>query len=240
MHFFIIPGNPPALYFYKLWAEEIQREYSECSICISSYPSLPSYDDSSKYLNNVAAIHGQELLAFHKSVKEKVIIIGHSLGAYMALSLLKGYDTIIENCLLLYPFLQRPGLKGRVILKSMRHFHKIPFAEKLLLNCRSILERFFQDLKYVTDEEFRVSLTLAYHEHKVIGDCKGTLQIPERLHEKLHMIYCDRDTWCPAYTVNEMKKWISCEKIAATHGFVTSKEERAIVLKALMRSACRS
>lgn len=235
MHLFIIPGNPPALYFYKLWAGEIQREHAECSICISPYPHLPISNDSYRYLSDTAAIHSKELLTFYKAVKKKVIIIGHSVGAWMALQLLEEHNTIIENCFLLYPFLQRPSLKGRTILKSIRHLYQIPFVEDLLLNCRGILEKFFGDLKYVTDEELRTSLVLAYHEHKVISHCKETLQIPEKLRKKLHMIYCDQDTWCPSYTVNEMKKWISCEKTPTTHSFITSAQERAIVLKALLR-----
>lgn len=234
MHLFIIPGNPPALYFYELWAEEIRREYSECSVYISSYPLLPISSDSSRYLRDTAEIHGQELLAFHKAVNKKVMIIGHSLGAWMALHLLEEHNTIVQNCLLLYPFLQRPSLKGRAILKSMRHLYQIPFIEDLLLGGRGILERFFEDLRYVTDDELRTSLALGYHEHKVIGRYKGPLQIPEHLCKKLHMIYCDQDTWCPSHTVNEMKKLISCEKLNATHGFITSTQERAIVLKALL------
>lgn len=237
MHLFIIPGNPPALYFYKLWAEEIKREYPGCSIYISPYPNLPISKDS-KYLNDTAEIHGRELLAFHKTVKKKVIIIGHSLGAWMALHLLEEHNMIIEKCLLLYPFLQRPTLKGRLILKSIRHLYQIPFTEDVLLSCRSILEKFFKDLKYVTDEELRTSLALAYHEYKVIGRYQGTLQIPQQLRGKLHMIYCDQDTWCPLHTVNEMKKWISCEKIATTHGFITSAHERTIVLKTLSPKNC--
>ncbi|MBS0653876.1 MAG: hypothetical protein JSR39_10190, partial [Verrucomicrobia bacterium] len=153
MHLFIIPGNPPALYFYELWAEEIQREHGKCSVYISPYPQLPNSDDSSRYLSDTALIHGQQLLNFHQVAKKKVVIIGHSLGAWMALELLKEHDEIIENCFLLYPFLLRPSLKGRAILKSMRHLYRVPFIEDLLLGSRGILERFFEDLRYVTDEE---------------------------------------------------------------------------------------
>lgn len=235
MHLFIIPGNPPALYFYELWAEEIQREHSECSVCISPYPQLPISDDSSKYLSDTAIIHGQQLLAFHKAVKKKVVVIGHSLGAWMALQLLKEHNEIIENCFFLYPFLLRPSLKGRAILRSVRHLYRVPFIKDFLLSCRGILERFSKDLRFVTDEELCTSLALAYHEHKIIGLYQGTLQIPEQVRDKLHMIYCDQDTWCPPHTVNEMKKWISCEKTETTHGFITSAQERAVVFGTLLR-----
>jgi pimeloyl-ACP methyl ester carboxylesterase len=233
LQLFIIPGNPPALYFYKLWAEELQLEYPGCSVCISPYPKLPICNDSSQYFNDTIAAHGRELLAFQRAVKKKVVIIGHSLGAWMALRLIEEHDMIIENCLLLYPFLQRPSFKGRAILKSMHYLYNIPFIENLLLTGRPILEKVFKDLRHVTDEELRTSLTLAYHEHKMIGCSKEDLQISEQLREKLHMIYCDQDTWCPLHTVNKMKKWISCEKTNTTHGFITSTQERAIVLKSL-------
>jgi hypothetical protein len=96
-----------------------------------------------------------------------------------------------------------------------------------------MLEKLFKDLKHVTDEELRASLALAYHEHQMISRCRDALEIPESLREKLRMIYCDRDTWCPAHTVNEMKQWIACKKMDTTHGFITSQQERAAVLKAL-------
>jgi surfactin synthase thioesterase subunit len=234
LHLFIIPGNPPALYFYKLWAEEIQREYAGCSVCISPYQHTPVGVDSFTYLDNAVQIHGQELAAFHKAQRKKIVIVGHSLGAWMALRLLERHSSIIESCILLYPFLRRPSIKGRAILKSIRHLYRIPLIEDLLLRCRGILERLFEDLKYVTDEELRTSLALAYHEYEVIGRYKKTLQIPEQLREKLYMIYCDQDTWCSSRTINEMKKWISSEKTKATHGFIVSAQERATVLDALL------
>lgn len=234
MRLFIIPGNPPAVYFYKLWAEEIRREYAECSIHISPYPQLPTSNNSFRYLKETASMHGRELLAFHKATGEKVMIIGHSLGAWMALHLLEEYSEIIESCLLLHPFLRRPSFKGRAILKSMRYLYRVPFMEDLLLSCRSILERLSEDLRYVSDEELRTSLTLAYHEYEVISRYKGTLQILEQWRKKLYMIYCDQDKWCPSHTVNEIKKWIPSEKTDATHGFITSAQERATVLKSFL------
>jgi pimeloyl-ACP methyl ester carboxylesterase len=167
-----------------------------------------------------------------------VVVIGHSVGAWMALRLLEEEDGIIENCFLLYPFLRQPSLKGRAVLKFMRLIYQIPFVESLLFGCRNILERFFEDLKYVTDEELRSSLALAYHEYNVIGRTKKAPEIPQQLRKKLHMIYCDQDTWCPSQTVDEVKKWISREKLDTTHGFITSQEERIIVLKALLRRTC--
>lgn len=235
MHLFIIPGNPPAVHFYKIWAEEIQRAYSGSSVCVSPYLQLPSNSDSLAYLKDTAASHGKELLAFHNAVKSKVIVIGHSLGAWMALRLLEEYDAIIENCLFLYPFLRRPNFKARTILRFMRYLYKIPFSKNLLIGGRGILEKFSSDLQLVSDEELRTSLTLAYHEYKVIGQKKEALQIPEHLREKLHMIYCDEDRWCPKESIHEIKKWISSEKLDATHGFITSEQERKIVLQALKK-----
>lgn len=234
MQIFIIPGNPPALHFYKLWAEEIQREYSECSVHISPYQRLPRNNNSFEYLRDIAAIHGKELLAFHKTSKDKIVVIGHSLGAWMALHILEEYTSIIEDCLLLFPFLRKPSLKGRVILKSMQLLHKTPLVENMLLGSRSILEKFFRDLKFVTDEELGISLILASHEHKVIGNCNKSLQIPDQVQDKLHMLYCDQDIWCPSHIINKMKDLISCEKADTTHGFITSAQERATVLKALL------
>lgn len=235
MNLFIIPGNPPARYFYERWTDEIRCEVGQCSVYISPYPTLHKCDDSFKYMSDTAAAHAQEFLAFHRSVQGNVILVGHSLGAWMALQLLKEHDPIIEKCFLLYPFLRRPTLRGRFILKLTRHLYRIG---KLVLRYRGILERFFKDLKHVTDEELRASLAIIRHEHKVIGLHEGPVQIPEALREKLHMLYCEGDTWCPSHTINELKQWILSEKTDATHGFITSAAERAIVLSRILRMRC--
>ncbi|MBS0625166.1 MAG: alpha/beta fold hydrolase [Verrucomicrobia bacterium] len=235
MHLFIIPGNPPAVHFYRLWAEEICRKRKECTVHISPYPRLPANEDSSRYLNDMAEIHAKELLAFHRAAKEKVFVIGHSLGGWMALRLLEKHPDAIEKCLLLYPFLKRPSFKGRAILQLGRALYKVPFFQEALLSCRSFLERFVSDLTYVTDNELLASFSLVYHEQKIIGRHKETLHIPEPMREKLHMIYCDQDAWCPPETVDEMKQWISSEKLPTMHGFITSAKERAIVLEALLQ-----
>lgn len=234
MHLFIIPGNPPALYFYQLWAEEIQREYPGCFVHISPYQLLAHSDSSLEYLQGTAALHEQELLAFQKEAKGKVTLIGHSVGAWMAFRLLEAQSAIVENCLLLYPFLQKPTFKGRVMLKSMRFLYRTSLAEIFLLGGRKLWEKFIKDMKFVTDQELRIGFALSYHEDPVIGR-KRTLHIPKELREKLSMIYCEGDKWCPLRAIQAMKEFIPCEKIGASHGFITSKEERHIVLRALRK-----
>ncbi len=233
LNLFIIPGNPPALYFYELWAKEIKQEHPGCAVCLSPYPRLPLSGDASKYLNDVADMHGEKLGIFQRAVGQNVTIIGHSLGGWMALRLLEKHNAIIENCLLLYPFLRRPSLKGRTILRLLYHFRQISSMENRLLKKRGVLEKVFKDLKHVTDQELRASLILAHQEHQTISRYKGPINIEKSLRGKLHVIYCDRDTWCPSRTVNEIKQSISCEKTNTTHGFITSAEERKVVLKAL-------
>jgi pimeloyl-ACP methyl ester carboxylesterase len=235
MHFYIIPGNPPAIYFYKLWAEEIKKEFPESFITISSYPHLPVSHDSFEYLNKTREIHAEALLAFSQKVQGKVIVIGHSLGGWMAFNLLKKHSEIIENCFLLYPFLLRPALKGRTVLSLMHYIHKVPLLEKILLSSRGLLEKLIDPLKYVTDGELRISIALSCHEHRVIGHNKSFLEIPEASNKKLHLLYCDKDTWCPNSTIQEMKKTVSCQKTDTSHDFITYPEERILVLEALKR-----
>lgn len=146
----------------------------------------------------------------------------------MALKLLETHNDLIERCLLLYPFLKRPTLKGRAILQIAKYLRP-----DFLLSKRGLLERIIKDLKYVTDKELRSGLALTYHEQKVIGRNNAPLHIPKHFHQKLHLLYCEQDTWCPSSTVNELKQWISCEKAETSHGFITSPEERAKVLQTL-------
>lgn len=234
MNLFIIPGNPPALHFYQLWAKEIQSLHAECSIHISPYPHIQGKGPSLPYLDNIAEVHGREFLAFQKEINGKVAVIGHSLGAWMALRVLEKHHAIIENCVLLYPFLRKPTLKARIILKMARHLHQIPRIEKLLSACRSSLEKLFKDLQYVSDKELSTCLALAYHEHRSIGLDQREVRIPDPLRKKLSMFYCDQDKWCPERTIKEMQTQIVCKKVTASHGFITSAKEREAVLKALL------
>ena len=40
MNYFIIPGNPPALYFYQEWQKEIKAWQPQAHVFVSEYPLL--------------------------------------------------------------------------------------------------------------------------------------------------------------------------------------------------------
>lgn len=227
MHVFVIPGNPPAQHFYQLWAKEIEAKYQSVRVMISPYPNTLTS------LTDTITTHGQTLRKFHLAHGQPIKLVGHSLGGWIALHLLNEHLNLINKCLLIAPFLERPGLKGRMILKGMHWLDKSQKAQRLLLKQRPFLNRWIRDLEHVTDREIALSIALAAHEHRVIGRGKIPIERIQSVRDKLQLIYCDRDKWCPPKTVKELNRWIPCEKLEIQHDFITDKSQRHKVLESI-------
>jgi pimeloyl-ACP methyl ester carboxylesterase len=231
MNYFIIPGNPPALHFYQIWKQEIQAAHPQTSIMISPYPRYPLKQSSEDYFKLILNFHAEQLQAFQKTVNQPVTVIGHSLGGWMALNLLSSHEASIDSCILLYPFLRAPSLKGKIILKSLHQLHKNSSFEKWVLKVRPLCEKINRDLRYVTDEELRSTLNLAHHEYVMIGKVKSLPKLDSPLYQKIRLIYCDDDTWCADQTLRNMIPYVSHLKTNAKHGFIVSKHQREVVFR---------
>jgi len=89
MKFFLIPGNPPATYFYEQWGNEIKALQGDANVCVSHYPDLKHGTNSLDSMAEVMEFHFKQLEKFCDQVQVPVVIIGHSLGGYFALKLLE-------------------------------------------------------------------------------------------------------------------------------------------------------
>lgn len=241
MNLFIIPGNPPAVHFYNKWIEEIAETHPDYGAFVSAYDTNLS-PSSPRYLEAVAANHTKNLEKYYLEVKKPITVVGHSLGAWMALKTLTAHSKIIERCYLLYPFLQKPTARGRLILGLTHKFTKWRKFESAIIKSKPILSRIFTALDKVSTEEMRSTLRLAHHEHSTIANRRSpedlaVKNLSPELAKKLRFIYCENDTWCPPELQKNLRKSLKNKKVYAKHDFIISSHERAQVFRTMLELA---
>lgn len=233
MNLFIIPGNPPAIYFYELWKKEILSRHPKAKIQTSPYPCFELGNDSAAYLEKVCDFHAQAFLKFSESCQQPVTIIGHSVGGFVTHSILENHPTKIRKALLLFPYLMAPTLRGQNILKIMRGLQKFKYGQAALFAFKHGVEKIHSDLAKLSDSELAACVNLAYHEQVIPGKRNTPPVIRPELRAQMHFIYCKGDTWCPQSTIEALKTQIEYKESAASHGFITHKKERETVLREL-------
>lgn len=231
---FLIPGNPPALHFYKLWRDEILAVQPEAQIFIGPFPILELRQSSVDYFRAFAHELEGRFLDWQKSVTGPVALIGHSVGGYFALEILKRQHSLVEECALLFPFLKAPTRRGRSILKIVQTLQGWSRFEPLALRLHPWLSKVHGDLAKVEKTEVRACLRLAFHEQQVISRDQSALEIAPALREKLLLLYGDNDTWCPQSLIETLKTQVrSHQRVGASHAFIMYPDERAELYRAL-------
>jgi pimeloyl-ACP methyl ester carboxylesterase len=215
----IIPGNPPASYFYEAWKQELEL-ITHHDVLIEYYPSFNNITCSQEYLEKI-----EDFYAEHIKNHEKIILIGHSIGGHIALKLLEKYPEKIEHCVLLFPFLHSPGIRGKLMLSALHRINKRAFLKKTRFKILKLLSYFDQDIKKLKIHEIDSSLNFAFHEHKTIGR-KKNIDIDHNLNHKITVYYTNKDTWCSKNVVNNLHPEIRKKFTAINHNFVTSPEQR--------------
>jgi pimeloyl-ACP methyl ester carboxylesterase len=226
MNYFLIPGNPPATYFYELWRAEISALVPEARVRVSAYPLLSPRRDSPRAMEEVLAHHREGLEEFHREALSPITIIGHSLGAYFAMGLLASRPHFVEEAILVHPFLRAPSRLGRVILNSVGSLFDRPRFLKAIVRARRGLEWFSSDLRHVTDEEILKSFQLARHESATIAPDRTALAIESGLRNKVRVFYSPGDTWCTKVVVAQFANQVPVFEGAEPHGFITEERHR--------------
>ena len=201
------------------------------AVHVASYVPVPATIESKAYFEIALAAQTKELQQFCAGVGEPVHVVGHSLGGWMARQLTERNPGLVDRCFLLFPFLSRPALRGMAVLHLARHLHKIPF----ILKTRRLVEKFFSELRYVSEEELCLCLGLAFHEYAVLGQNHQLPMIAADLRRKFHAIYRDGDTWFPTTTALHVTGQISCEKTTALHDFIVSRAGRDSVFASMLK-----
>lgn len=231
LNFFVIPGNPPALYFYKEWESEWLSLYPKHSFFISPYPDLSFKQSSSAYINSIYEAHKRNFLQYQNNIQGPIILLGHSLGGYFAKRLSEELPELVEKCVLIHPFLRSPKKRAKLFLSALHYARKLDLFEELLLKKRKTLQKLNPDLQHLSDQELSIALKTAFHELKTIAAIKDPIRINEK--KKFHLFYTQNDKWCTTQAIGELKEHISSEEVSATHDFVRLSHDRNIMSKKL-------
>ncbi len=231
MNYLLIPGNPPAVYFYQLWQREILQQQANSQVKVSPYPQLSPMADSARAMGIVTAAHAQQLEQFYFDTKQPITIIGHSLGGYFALKLLEQQSDLIEKVILIHPFLRKPDLRGQIILKTAKSFYHSKNLQRLVLKSRKWIEYLSSDLPLVSNEELLNSFQLVQHENAVIASDDSSVYIDPKFRDKVQVFYTQQDSWCQPKVVTELQAQAAVICCAEPHGFITEEKHRRSLFK---------
>ncbi|MEO5667663.1 MAG: hypothetical protein ABIR96_06375 [Bdellovibrionota bacterium] len=226
MNLFILPGNPPALHFYELWAQEIRAQHPESKIEIAHYPLWQSEGDSHAYFRDLVAVVTKQFLEFRKREGIQASLVGHSLGGYLALKILEKVPSEVEKCYLLHPFLRQPLKRGRALLKLAYELRCHTPMEKWLVRLQPLVSLALEEASKITAEEIHVFTQLAYHEHLTISQDQSSPAVAPELLKKVFVYSTEGDIWCPPATVASLGKDVRHTVGSASHNFVVTRKNR--------------
>jgi alpha-beta hydrolase superfamily lysophospholipase len=115
----VIPGNPGDAVFYGEFVRELQALGHEVTVashlCLTEPPAslLP-------YARHQAAAITRHLAATGRTAGDvELVLLGHSVGAYLAYLIVAQGLLPVARVFLLFPFLARPAFSARLILKAV-------------------------------------------------------------------------------------------------------------------------
>lgn len=215
----IIPGNPPASYFYEAWKQELEL-LTQNDVLIDYYPSFDNITCSHEYLIKIENFYAEQI-----KNHTKINLIGHSVGGHVALKLLEKYPEKIEHCMLLFPFLHSPGVQGKLMLRALHHINTRTYLKTRRFKLLKLLSYLDNDINHLSPQEIDSSLHFAAHEYKTLGR-KKKIDIHPNLNKKITLYYTHHDTWCSKNVVRNLNPEIKTHYTILNHNFVISPEQR--------------
>lgn len=181
------------------------------------------------------------------SASTKLFLIGHSIGCYMILHMLKQLDSNrVLKCFQLFPTVERMALspKGQTTTPMLRYFRwaawpivALPYFFIPDFVKRRILEWFFQDpticpsaitgtMRLINPTSVCQSFNLAHEEMNTV--LEADYELIREFASKLFWYYGAKDHWCPVEYYQDMKnRFPQMDIVLCKEGF-----EHAFVLKA--------
>lgn len=234
MNYFLIPGNPPAVHFYEKWSEEIRSLNSANQAIVSPYPEVKPEPDSQAAMEKMTRTHLFQLEAFHDIVKGPVVIIGHSLGSYFALELLRKKPELVQKVFLVFPFLRKPGMGGRAVLEVASVVSMSANLQKFILEYRRLLHPLVPELSFVTDEELKKAAVIARHEARTIAlDCGPLILDPDQK-SKIMIFHTKNDWWCGVKFISKVPEGIKTLECPEPHNFAGNRGYREKIFQRIL------
>ncbi|XP_047390782.1 LOW QUALITY PROTEIN: lipid droplet-associated hydrolase-like [Sciurus carolinensis] len=230
---FIIPGNPGFSSFYVPFAKAL---YSLTNKCFPGHALAPkdtkiltaSEDANAQEIKDIYGLHGQieHKLAFlrtHVPKEVKLILIGHSIGSYIALQILKRAPELpVIHTFLLFPTIERmaESPKGRIATPLLCWFRYALYVTGylLLIPCpekiKSLLIRMaLQAMNLKTEflqtnilQPFCLANAAYLGGQEMMQVVKRDDEIIKEHLSKLTFYYGTIDGWCPKKYYEDIKK----------------------------------
>ena len=225
----IIPGNPPAHFYYNQWISELKISFSEVNFQYLAYQKLDHNQAPSKQMEHTLKKLERKLRELY--TESKVILLGHSYGAYFAYELAKRCPDIVEKVLMIFPFFGRPKLTSKMVLLSARYLKRYTQAIVQLQNLHGKSPWQYPPFKNIESEELITALDHAQIESYLFKD-QSQFRFQET-QAKVHLIYNPKDSWSPPKTTKKLRKHFHGIATSAEHDFILKSSQRKIISEIL-------
>ena len=243
----IVPGNPGDACFYTGFLHELRQRGHEA--IVTPHPCLPGPpgDLIGCARHQADAVH-RHLAEGGRQVQDvELVLVGHSLGAYLAYLIVRHALLPIARVILLFPFLTRPGWIGRLVLAAL----SLPWLVRLLLAgvraAPAVLRRWLarrfggtdlgaEVLALVESPRAMGCVHLAVTERREIAARPDSRYLFEHAlfndREAFVTLLCRRDPWAPPALARQLP---GARLLPAPvgHAFVLDARQRALVAEAI-------
>lgn len=227
----VIPGNPGEIQYYeefmRLLYDHFEEQVTICGVSHAGHHKLlpgmqfpPLQENANLYDLQAQILHKIEFLRRFVGVDREVILVGHSIGAYIAMQVMKREPRLkCEKAILLFPVFERMihTEHAQAVVKS---FHRWQTPIMLLVNLISFtphsIKRWICSLlhgqphlgeataSYLSKHALQSSWFMAKDEFDKVD--KRDDSFIKRSWRLLSFYYGARDHWCPLEYFEEMKK----------------------------------
>jgi pimeloyl-ACP methyl ester carboxylesterase len=242
----LLPGNPGEPFFYRDLAAELRERGHE--VVLSAHPA-PAASGLLPFAEHHAATTTAYLAASGRGVADvEVILIGHSVGAYLAHLIVAHRLLPVARLFLLFPFLMRPALSGRLILAALGiaplvraflgGFRLLPRRIQLWLAARAGAgEHAPAVLDAVRSGRALAWTAMARAERAEIASRPRCAYLfadePFRDPQRCAVMLAARDVWAPPRVAAELAPLVHPLPTPVGHSFVVHPAQRRIVVDAL-------
>ena len=239
----VLPGNPGDAGFYRSFLDSLQARGHEATV--ASHPCLTrSPADLLIYARHHAEAARQHLTATGRSVDDvEVVLLGHSVGAYLAYLLVAHGLLPVARVIMLFPFLMRPALGGRLVLRAL----SMPWLVRLTLGLLRFLPRALRHrliagagaadlsplvLSLLESPQVLGCVNMAAREREEIASRRDLGYLFEcplfRDAHRFSAVLAERDVWAPASVASRLP---GARHLASpvSHAFVVDARQRELV-----------
>jgi alpha-beta hydrolase superfamily lysophospholipase len=233
----LLPGNPGEAIFYDDVAARLRAHGHTVTVC-GPAPLSPALDAAG--LRGYAEHHARTVGTRHR---EEVVLVGHSVGAYFAHLIVAHGLLPVSRVFMLFPFLARPKLGGRLVLAaaSARRLERPvlallrAFPAAVLRLALGAGELAAAAREALHDDRARAWLALARTERREIA------AHPDAAYLFAHPLFRDPARFAVLLAAHD--RWVSrrveeqlapfAHRLPATHAFVIDPEGRRLVVDRL-------